>query len=113
MDIDVEPEIIEEPKKNNDYTNSAKLILLILVIIVVLYITYRFYNGAAIVGGSILTRNSFRGGNFNKSGIWKSLISNRNKSGKHVKFDLRKSTVMKFNKNDRPIDLKKNNKWLK
>jgi len=105
MDDDIDsaqPEV----KKNNDYTNVAKFILLILVIVMVLYLTYK----STISGGTIIAANIWKKEGLNKSKTWG---SGKRNNQKHVKFDLRKSTVMKFNKNDKPIDLRKNNKLMK
>ncbi len=136
MDVVIEPEQdqIEESKhytndtnqkfvkkNNNDYTNGAKLVLLMLIIVVILYLIYRSHTGATIAGGSIIANSLFRREKFNELKTNKSKTNEPKKSErtwwgkpkKHVRFDLRKSTVMKFNKNDRPIDLRKNNKLIK
>lgn len=97
---------IPKVKKNNDYTNGCiiAILLVILIIIIGLYFTYSQADLGQIgdqiggqIGGKERMSNRFRTKKL-KSSLKRNTITY---PSKHVRFDLRKNTTRKFNKNDK------------
>ncbi len=105
MEVDNSPidDVNPKVKKNNDYTNACVIAILLVVLIVIigLYFTYS-QTGINQIGGHISKREQMVS-NRSRNGRLKSCLK-RNTSTyprKRVRFDLRRNSTRKFNKNDK------------